>query len=78
ERADIKVFKTGNYGIPPSPRTDLWRAEPEPDLTGTGEVPDLPMATKWTTDCGGNRSKFQHRGCERFFARRKLHRGGQQ
>ena len=47
-------------------------------LAGTGKVPDLPMATKWPTDCGGNRSKFQYRGCERFSARRKLQCGGEQ
>ena len=77
ERADIKVFKAGNYGIPTGSRTDLQRAEYEPDLAGTGEVPDLPVATQWPTDCGSNAGEFQHRGCERFSARRELQCGGE-
>ena len=76
--SDIEIFKARDHSATPGTRTDLWRAEHEPDFAGRRKVPDLPMEPERTTDCGGNGSKFQHRGGERHSARRKLHGCGEQ
>jgi hypothetical protein len=55
ERADIKVFKAGNYSGATGPGTNFQRAEHEPDLAGTGEVPDLPVATLMASRLRGQR-----------------------
>ena len=61
----LKYLKPEITLHPQAPGLIFQWAEYEPDLAGTGKAPDIPVATQWPTDCGGNGSKFQYRGCER-------------